>query len=85
VAERVNLDRMRANVVEAAEQCNLVHIPSWNRENWKRILADWKRAVTGLLRRNQGALNPLKASRPCGRPLRSWWDPKRFTDEEKNC
>ena len=27
IAERVNLDRMRANVVEAAEQCNLVFVP----------------------------------------------------------
>jgi 16S rRNA (uracil1498-N3)-methyltransferase len=27
IAERVNLDRMQANVVEAAEQCNLVYVP----------------------------------------------------------
>jgi 16S rRNA (uracil1498-N3)-methyltransferase len=27
IAERVNLDRMRANVVEAAEQCNLIFVP----------------------------------------------------------
>ena len=27
VAERVNLDRMKANVIEAAEQCNLVYVP----------------------------------------------------------
>ncbi len=27
IAERVNLDRMRANVIEAAEQCNLVYVP----------------------------------------------------------
>jgi 16S rRNA (uracil1498-N3)-methyltransferase len=27
VAERVNLERMRANAVEAAEQCNLVFVP----------------------------------------------------------
>jgi 16S rRNA (uracil1498-N3)-methyltransferase len=27
VAERVNLERMRANVIEAAEQCNLVFVP----------------------------------------------------------
>ena len=27
IAERVNLERMRANVVEAAEQCNLVFVP----------------------------------------------------------
>src|SRR5262249_45832904 len=27
VAERVNEDRMRANVIEAAEQCGVLHIP----------------------------------------------------------
>ena len=27
IAERVNLDRMKANVIEAAEQCNLVFVP----------------------------------------------------------
>ena len=27
IAERVNLDRMQANVIEAAEQCNLVFVP----------------------------------------------------------
>ncbi len=27
IAERVNLDRMRANTIEAAEQCNLVFVP----------------------------------------------------------
>lgn len=27
IAERVNLERMRANVAEAAEQCNLVFVP----------------------------------------------------------
>ena len=27
VARRVNLERMRANAVEAAEQCNIVHVP----------------------------------------------------------
>jgi 16S rRNA (uracil1498-N3)-methyltransferase len=27
IADRVNLERMRSNVVEAAEQCNLVYVP----------------------------------------------------------
>jgi 16S rRNA (uracil1498-N3)-methyltransferase len=27
IAERVNIDRMKANVIEAAEQCNLVFVP----------------------------------------------------------
>jgi 16S rRNA (uracil1498-N3)-methyltransferase len=27
IAERINLDRMRANAIEAAEQCGILHIP----------------------------------------------------------
>ena len=27
IAERVNLERMRANVIEAAEQCGILHVP----------------------------------------------------------
>jgi 16S rRNA (uracil1498-N3)-methyltransferase len=42
VAERVNLERMRANVVEAAEQCNLVHVPDvLEPEKLERVLAGW--------------------------------------------
>ena len=44
VAERVNLDRMRANVVEAAEQCNLVHVPEvLEPEKLEKILAAWEK------------------------------------------
>jgi 16S rRNA (uracil1498-N3)-methyltransferase len=47
VAERVNLDRMRANVVEAAEQCNLVHVPEvLEPEKLERMLATWDKART---------------------------------------
>jgi 16S rRNA (uracil1498-N3)-methyltransferase len=43
VAERVNLDRMRANLVEAAEQCNLVHVPEvLEPEKLEKILATGK-------------------------------------------
>ena len=45
VAERVNLERMRANVVEAAEQCNLVHVPEvMEPEKLERMLATWDKA-----------------------------------------
>ncbi len=44
VAERVNLDRMRANVVEAAEQCNLVHVPEvLEPEKLEKVLATWEK------------------------------------------
>ena len=51
VAERVNLYRMRANVIEAAEQCNLVYIPEvLEPEKLEKIWQHGKRQVAGLLR-----------------------------------
>lgn len=45
VAERVNLDRMKANAIEAAEQCNLVFVPEVHEPvALPRMLAGWERA-----------------------------------------
>jgi 16S rRNA (uracil1498-N3)-methyltransferase len=42
IAERVNLERMRANVIEAAEQCNLVFVPEvLEPQKFDTILRDW--------------------------------------------
>jgi 16S rRNA (uracil1498-N3)-methyltransferase len=42
IVERVNLERMRANAVEAAEQCNLVFVPDiLEPVKLDRLLADW--------------------------------------------
>jgi 16S rRNA (uracil1498-N3)-methyltransferase len=42
IAERVNLDRMRANVIEAAEQCNLVYVPDvLEPAKFNALLAGW--------------------------------------------
>jgi 16S rRNA (uracil1498-N3)-methyltransferase len=42
IVDRVNLDRMRANAVEAAEQCNLVFVPEVAEpEKLDRLLAGW--------------------------------------------
>jgi 16S rRNA (uracil1498-N3)-methyltransferase len=42
IAERVNLDRMRANVIEAAEQCNLVYVPEVEEPlSLDRTIATW--------------------------------------------
>jgi 16S rRNA (uracil1498-N3)-methyltransferase len=42
IAERVNLDRMRANAVEAAEQCNLVFVPEvLEPEDLNKAIAAW--------------------------------------------
>jgi 16S rRNA (uracil1498-N3)-methyltransferase len=43
VAERVNLDRMRANAIEAAEQCNLVFLPEvLEPRPLEHVLRDWE-------------------------------------------
>jgi 16S rRNA (uracil1498-N3)-methyltransferase len=42
IVERVNLDRMRANAVEAAEQCNLIFVPEvLEPEKLEKLLLAW--------------------------------------------
>jgi 16S rRNA (uracil1498-N3)-methyltransferase len=42
VAERVNLDRMRANAIEAAEQCGVLHLPAIDEpQPLRRVLDGW--------------------------------------------
>ncbi len=42
IAERVNLDRMRANAIEASEQCNLVFVPDvLEPEKLSNVIASW--------------------------------------------
>jgi 16S rRNA (uracil1498-N3)-methyltransferase len=71
IAERVNIDRMRANVIEAAEQCNLVFVPevlepqklsnllaSWD-ENRSLIFCDEAASVSDPLQALEGLKTPL--------------------------
>lgn len=45
IAERVNLDRMRANVIEAAEQCGILRVPEITEPMaLSRVLANWDEA-----------------------------------------
>ena len=45
VAERVNLERMRANVIEAAEQCGILRLPGVTEpQKLERMLAAWNPA-----------------------------------------
>jgi 16S rRNA (uracil1498-N3)-methyltransferase len=45
VAERVNLERMRAHAVEAAEQCGILRLPEVRApEALERVIAGWDRA-----------------------------------------
>lgn len=42
IAERVNLDRMRANAIEAAEQCGVLWVPAVDEpQDLARLLASW--------------------------------------------
>ena len=45
IAERVNLERMRANAVEASEQCNLVFVPEvLEPEPLAKVIGSWDEA-----------------------------------------
>ena len=42
IAERVNIERMRANAIEAAEQCGILHVPSvMEPERFGHVLDTW--------------------------------------------
>ena len=86
VAERVNLDRMRANVVEAAEQCNLVHVPEvLEPEKLEKILASWEKGRSLVYcDETKAALNPLESLKALQAPSAVLVGPEGgFTDEEK--
>lgn len=86
VAERVNLDRMRANVVEAAEQCNLVHVPEvMDPEKLEKILATWEKGRS-LVYCDETMVdhNPLESLKTLRVPTAVLIGPEGgFTDEEK--
>lgn len=86
VAERVNLDRMRANVVEAAEQCNLVHVPEvLEPEKLEKILAGWEKGRS-LVYCDESMVdhNPLASLKTLKAPAAVLVGPEGgFTDEEK--
>ncbi len=86
MAERVNLDRMRANVVEAAEQCNLVHVPEvLEPEKLANVLASWKPGRS-LVYCDETMLdaNPLESLKALQMPSAVLVGPEGgFTDEEK--
>jgi 16S rRNA (uracil1498-N3)-methyltransferase len=43
IAGRVNLQRMKANAAEAAEQCNLVFVPEvFEPQPFSKVIADWR-------------------------------------------
>ena len=65
IAERVNLERMRANVIEAAEQCNLVFVPEvMEPVKLPKLLQDWEPGRALIYCDETAAIaNPLAALR----------------------
>jgi 16S rRNA (uracil1498-N3)-methyltransferase len=60
VAERVNIERMRANAIEAAEQCGILRIPrSGSRMKLDHVLAGWNVRDAHLLRRGKRGTLPV--------------------------
>ncbi|MGB8314519.1 MAG: 16S rRNA (uracil(1498)-N(3))-methyltransferase [Aestuariivirga sp.] len=86
VAERVNLDRMRANVVEAAEQCNLVHVPEvLEPEKLENVLASWEQGRS-LVYCDETKIdaNPLEGLKTLQAPSAVLVGPEGgFTEDEK--
>lgn len=86
VAGRVNLERMRANAVEAAEQCNLVWIPEvMEPEKLDRVLAQWHEARVLVYCDETAAIaDPIAALRGIRTPAALLIGPEGgFTDAER--
>ena len=82
VAERVNGQRMRANAIEAVEQCGILRLPEIAEpEKLDRALAGWP-ADRGLLFCDEGAeiKNPIEALRAALAPphAAAWGRPPRL-------
>ena len=71
-AERVNLDRMRANVVEAAEQCGVLRLPEVAApERLSPLLALGRGPASRLVRRERRCREPARgAFGACARAAR---------------
>ena len=86
IAERVNLGRMKANVIEAAEQCNLVYVPEVAEPlKLARCLAEWQQGRALVHCDETAAIaNPIDALRGVKAPAAVLIGPEGgFTDEER--
>ena len=65
IAERVNTERMRANVIEAAEQCGILRVPEVDEPvRLDRVLDDWNEARRIVYCDEQDEMcNPIENSR----------------------
>ena len=86
IAERVNLDRMRANVIEAAEQCNLVFLPEVHEPiKFDAALRAWDEARTLIFCDETATVSdPLQALEGLKAPLAVCVGPEGgFTEDER--
>lgn len=86
IAERVNLDRMRANAIEAAEQCNLVFVPEVLEPiSLAKALAEWDlRRRLIYCDETASVANPVEALRHIAPPAAVLVGPEGgFTNEER--
>ncbi len=86
IAERVNLERMKANVVEAAEQCNLVFVPEvMETVRLPKLLQDWEQGRALIYCDERAAVaNPVEALTSLQAPAAVLIGPEGgFTDEER--
>ncbi len=86
VAERVNIVRMRANAVEAAEQCNLVYVPEvLEPAKLVTVLREWDAGRALVYCDETAAIgDPLVVLRGLGTPAAVLIGPEGgFTEEER--
>ena len=86
VVERVNLERMRANVAEASEQCNLVYVPEvLEPEKLEKVLATWEKGRSLVYcDETKVDFNPLESLKALRTPTAVLVGPEGgFTDDEK--
>lgn len=86
IAAHVNLDRMKANVIEAAEQCNLVFVPEVAEPvKLPKLIEDWERGRALVYCDETAAVaGPLEVLRPLTLPAAVLIGPEGgFTDDEK--
>jgi 16S rRNA (uracil1498-N3)-methyltransferase len=86
VTGRVNLERMRANAVAAAEQCNLICVPNiLEPEKLDRVLAQWEEGRALIYCDEAAAIaDPIAALRDVKTPAALLIGPEGgFTDQER--
>ncbi len=86
IAERVNLERMRANAIEAAEQCNLVFVPEVSAPvTLSNVIADWEPLRTLIFCDETAAhANPIASLIGVSPPAAVLVGPEGgFTDDER--